>query len=329
MKTPFLLFLTAVAGLAAGHQVVQIIPLIGEGGADALLVDSQARRLYVARADRLLVLDIDSGRTLAQIGDLPGIDGIAVARNINRGYVTNSRDNKVSIFELDQFGHLGQIPLGANPGALVYDSTAHRFYAMNRGSRNASAIDADDGEVEETIDLGGRPARAAADDHGKVFVALEDAGELVEIDAKKMKFSRRFRLPGCAGPHGIALDDGRKRLFLGCSGGRIAVVDANTGAVISTVAAGGSGGGDLAVDPSSGIVYVAHASGSVTLLADVGNAVYGVTETVPTTPGAKVIGFDATTRQLFVLAPAPGPAVDPSKPGSEKDASGSQLLVIR
>src|SRR5258708_4056710 len=161
-------FLLAPAALSAGHRVLQVMPLAGQGG-EALLVDSAARRLYVSRSNHLLVLDIDSGRQLADIIDLPAIAAIAVAPGIDRGYVTSSADNRVSIFALSDFGHLGQIPLGSNPGGLIYDTAAHRFYAMNRGSRNASAIDADDGEVEQTIDFGGRPAGAVGTDRVTVF----------------------------------------------------------------------------------------------------------------------------------------------------------------
>ena len=307
---------------------MQVIPLAGEAGNGALLIDSAARRLYVARSNSLLVLDIDSGRSLAEIKDLPGIAGIAIAQANNRGYVTNSKDDRVSIFELTGFEHLGQIPLGSNPGTLIYDSSAHRFYAMNRGSRNASAIDADDGEVEETIDLGGIPAGAVADDHGRVFIVLEDRAELVEIDAKKMAFSRRFAIPGCTAPRDIALDETRARLFIGCAKQRLAVIGSLDGNLLS-IAATGSGGGGIATDTSSGLVYVANTSGGVTILADSGNANYQAIETVVTAQSVSAIAFDAATRQLFVLASA----ITVSRPGSNQKpedtgARSSQLFVL-
>lgn len=307
---------------------MQIIPLAGEAGSGALWIDSAARRLYVACSNGLLVLDADSGRSLAEIKDLPGIAGIAIAQVNNRGYVTNSNDDRISIFELTGFGHLGQIPVGGNPGALVYDSSAHRFYAMNRGSRNASAIDADDGEVEETIDLGGLPAGAVADDHGRVFIVLEDRAELVEIDAKKMAFSRRFAIPGCTAPRDIALDESRGRLFIGCAAQRLAVMSTQDGNVLS-IAGTGSGGGGIATDTSSDLVFVANTSGGVTILADSGNANYHAIETVATAGNVSAIAFDAATRQLFVLAsagtvPRPGPSQKPEDTGTRS----SQLLVL-
>ena len=320
------LFLAVPLAFAAGHRVVQIIPLPGENGSGALLVDAAARRLYVGQNNRLLVLDIESGRQLAAIDDLPAIAGIAVAPSIDRGYVTSSTDNRVSIFALSNFGHLGQIALGADPEALVYDSTAHRFYAMNRGSKNASAIDADDGEVEETIDLGGRPAGAVANDHGRVFVALEDRSEIVEIDAKRMAFSRRWPIPDCEAPHGLALDDSRNRLFIGCAKQRLAIVNANEGTVIG-IAATGRGGGDIATDPSSGFVYLANTDGSITVFSEASTGKYETIETVPTQQGATALAFDSRTHQLFTLVPSHG-AARPAGNEERERPSTSQLLVI-
>lgn len=324
MKSGMVCFwLLTAAASAAGHRVVQLIPLAGPSGSDALLIDAAARRLYVPQANHLLVMDVDSGRVLANVSDLPGIAGIAVAPGIDRGYVTNSSDNRVSIFTLSNFGHLGQIPLGHSPGALVYDTSAHRFYAMNRGSKNASAIDADDGEVEQTIDLGGEPAGAVTSDTGRVWVVLADRAEIVEIDAKKMAFARRWPIPGCETPHGIAFDAGRNRLFVGCAKQRLAIVNANDGALIGTTATG-KGGGDVATDASSGLVYVANLDGSISVISEVNPGKYETVETVTTEEGTAGLAFDPMTHQLFALSPGRLTGA-----GGDREAPvASQLLVI-
>jgi DNA-binding beta-propeller fold protein YncE len=321
-------FLLTQVALSAGHRVLQVIPLPGEGG-EALHVDSAGRRLYVARSNHLLVLDLDSGRQLADIVDLPAIAAIAVAPGIDRGYVTSSADNRVNIFALSDFGHLGKIPLGSDPGALVYDAFAHRFYAMNRGSRNASAIDADDGEVEQTIDFGGRPAGAVGNDHGTVFAVLEDRNEVVRIDAKKMAISNRWPIPGCKTPHGIALDDQRGRLFVGCAEGRLIVLNAADGALIATIRSG-EGGGDIAIDSSSALVYVANRSGSIGVVAEVSAGKYETVETIATEPGATALAFDTATHRLFTLVPTHAPArpAGTPKPGELAAPGPSQILII-
>jgi len=314
---------------SAGHRVLEVMPLPGQGGSDALLVDSAARRLYVGRSNHLLVLNLDTKQQLADIIDLPAIAGIAVAPGIDRGYVTSSADNRVNIFALSDFGHLGGIRLGSNPGALVYDTAAHRFYAMNRGSNNASAIDADDGEVERTIDLGGRPGGAVATGDGRVFVTVEGRNEVVQIDAAKMAMKTRWPIANCETPHGIAFDDRRHLLFIGCAKRALAIVNADDGALVST-AETGEGGGDIVADSSSGLVYLANRDGSISVLGEGRAGKFEVTETVATERGATALAFDAATHRLYVLAPAPQPTVrSPDRKPAEVDAPGaSQLMII-
>jgi DNA-binding beta-propeller fold protein YncE len=329
MKLGSLIILLAPLAWSAGHRVLEVMPLPGQGGSDALLVDSAARRLYVARSNHLLVLDVDSRKQLADIIDLPAIAGIAIAPGIDRGYVTSSADNRVNIFALSDFGHLGGIRLGSNPGALVYDAAAHRFYALNRGSNNASAIDADDGEVERTLDLGGRPGGAVDSGDGRVFVTVEGRNEVVQIDAAKMAIKSRWPVATCETPHGIAFDDRRHLLFIGCSNRALAILEAEDGALVGMVKTG-EGGGDIVADSSSGLVYLANRDGSVSVLSEGRAGKYEITETVPTERGATALALDSATHHLFVLAPASQPPVrSPDRKPAELDTPGpSQLLII-
>ena len=320
--------------MAGEHRVTQIIPLAGDGGSDALCLDSEARRLYVARGNSVVVMDVDSGRFLTTINDLPGIGGIAVAPAVDRGYVTATADNKVSIFNLGRFEHLGGIAVGKEPVGIVFDATASRFYTLDRESKTASAIDPDDGEVEVTIDLQGRPAGAASDNKGRVFITLDDTGELAWIDAAVMKLEKKWPLNGCPSPRAIAMDAARDRLLISCDKGRIAVVDAGTGRVVSTTETGAqAGGGDIAVDSGSGTAFVANRQGSVTVLSETGDGKYKVTGEVHTASGARVMAFDPKTRQLFVLSPdAPDQGARPVDASAKREAAGTpqstRLLVI-
>jgi len=200
---------------------------------------------------------------------------------------------------------------------------------MNRGSNNASAIDADDGEVEQTIDFGGRPAGAVGNDHGTVFAVLEDRNEVLQIDAGKMALSNRWPIPGCQTPHGIALDDRRDRLFIGCSERLLVILNAADGTLVAT-ARTGEGGGDIATDSSSGLVYVANRDGSISVVAEVSAGKYETVETVATERGATALAFDPLTHRLFTLTPTHVPAltVSPRKPGELGAPGPSQILII-
>lgn len=321
--------LIGVVAMAGEHRVTQIIPLTGDGGADALCLDAEARRLYVARQSSVVVMDVDSGRVLTTINDLPGIGGIAVAPAVDRGYVTATADNKVSIFNLNRFEHLGGIAVGKEPVGIVFDAAASRFYTLNRESKTASAIDPDDGEVEETINLEGRPSGGASDGKGRVFVALEDTNEIAWIDAGAMKLEKKWPLEGCQAPKAVAMDVPRDRLLVSCGAGRIAVVEAGTGRMLSTIETGAGGGGGIAVDEVSGTVFAANREGSITILADAGDGKYKVAQSIHTAGGARVMAFDPRTRQLFVLSPdAPDQGARPADKREAPSAPQSTRLLV-
>ncbi len=64
----------------SGYHKVQEIVLGGEGGWDYLTLDAAARRLYIARATQVVVIDPDAGKVVGTILDTPGVHGIALAR---------------------------------------------------------------------------------------------------------------------------------------------------------------------------------------------------------------------------------------------------------
>jgi len=60
------------------YTVVRTMVIGGDGGWDYVYADSAARRLYVARATRFMVVDLDSGKVVGEIPDTPGAHGVAV-----------------------------------------------------------------------------------------------------------------------------------------------------------------------------------------------------------------------------------------------------------
>ena len=99
----------SVAGLAAlwatqvgaaepsggAYQLKRTIHLPGTEGWDYISIDSTARRLYIGRDKYLQVVDIDSGRLVAQLTDVPGAHGVALVPELHRGFTVNGdRDRK-------------------------------------------------------------------------------------------------------------------------------------------------------------------------------------------------------------------------------------------
>src|SRR5215510_5049795 len=134
-----------VAALLPVALVVGEIAIGGEGGWDYLTVDSNARRLYVSHGTHVVVVDLDTNKVAGDIPDTPGVHGIAIAADLNKGFISNGRGNNVTIFDLKTLKATGTVPTGENPDSIRYDASSGRVFAFNGSSKSATAIDAKSG----------------------------------------------------------------------------------------------------------------------------------------------------------------------------------------
>src|ERR1019366_8966821 len=252
-----LTLLVAAAALAAagpGYKVVNTYKVGGDGGWDYLTADAAARRLYISRATHVIVLDLDSGKSVGDIADTPRVHGIALAPELGRGFTSNGRDGTVSIFDLKTLATSSKIKVGENPDAILYDPATKRVFTFNGRSQDATAVDAVNGTVLGTIKLDGKPEFAASDGKGGVFVNIEDKSELVAIDPNKLEVKSKWPLAPCESPSGLSMDTKHRRLFVGCENKMMAVVDADSGKVLATPAIG-EGVDATAFDADTGLAF--------------------------------------------------------------------------
>src|SRR5579862_7643430 len=221
-----------------GYAIIKKIPIPGSGSWDYLTVDTGARRLYVSHGTQVEVVDIDSLSIVGNIPKTPGVHGIAIASDFGRGFVSNGQASTVLIFDLKTLKPIAEVPTGQKPDAIIYDPATHRVFAFNGGGNSATAIDAASGKVAGTVDLGGGPEYAAADGKGYVFNNLEDESQLLKINSHELKVEQRWPTAPCYSPSSMAMDQANRRLFLGCRSKVMAVVDADSGKVITTLPIG-------------------------------------------------------------------------------------------
>ena len=221
-----------------GYHVIKKLQLGGEGGWDYLTVDSSARRLYISRSTHVMVVDIDTDKVVGDIVDTPGVHGIAIASELNRGFTSNGRANTATIFDLKTLKVLGHVKTGENPDAILYDPASQRVFTFNGRSKDTTVFEATSGGVASTIALGGKPEFAAADGKGKVYVNVEDTNEVVEIDSRKLSLTKRYSLKPCEEPTGMGLDAEHHRVYSGCHNKVMTVLDTEIGRVIATVPIG-------------------------------------------------------------------------------------------
>jgi DNA-binding beta-propeller fold protein YncE len=291
--------LSAATAQSASYSVIKKIPIPGSGSWDYLTVDEGARRLYVSHGTQVEVLDIDSLAVVGNIPKTPGVHGIAIAPELGRGFVSNGQASTVTVFDLKTLKPIADVATGQKPDAIIYDPATSRVFAFNGGSNSATAIDAAAGKVAGTVKLEGGPEFAAADGNGFVFDNLEDESLLLKINSRELKVEQRWPTAPCASPSSMAMDRANRRLFLGCRSKVMAVVNADTGRVITTQPIGDHVDA-TAFDPQTKLIFNSNGEGTITVIHQDSPDKYSVVETVKTAPRAKTMALDPKTHRLFL-----------------------------
>jgi DNA-binding beta-propeller fold protein YncE len=306
------LFAFSIFGLqlvAAGQdlRVTKTYKLGGEGGWDYLTVDPDSHHLFISRSTHVMVIDADSGKSVGDIPDTPGVHGIALAKDLGRGFTSNGREGTVSIFDLKTLKLINKVQaVGDNPDAILFDPATKRVFTFNGRSGNSTAIDAASGNIVGKIELGGKPEFGVSTGEGELFVNIEDKSELVAIDPKELKVKSRWPLAPCESPSGLAMDVKSRRLFVGCDNKMMAVVNADTGKVITTLPIGDGVDADR-FDPDNNLAFASCGEGVLTVVKEDSPDKFSVVQNVKTQRGARTMGLDSKTHRVYLVTAKFGP----------------------
>lgn len=285
-----------------GYHIIKKVSLPGAGGWDYVFVDAAERRVYISHATQVEVLNADTFELVGTIPNTPGVHGIAVAPEFGRGFITAGKSDSVIIFDLKSLKPLSEVKVGKKPDAILYDAATKHVYAMNGDSDSASVINAADGKLVGTVDLGGNPEFAVSDGKGNVYINLEEKAETVHVDSNALKVLHSWPLAPGKTATALAFDGETRRLFAGCRGGQLMVVlDADTGKVITTAPIGERVDA-AAFDAANKLVFMSNGGGTISVYHEDASDKYSLVETITTNPGSKTMGLDSKTHNLFVPA---------------------------
>jgi DNA-binding beta-propeller fold protein YncE len=332
MILPSLFALTLLASAPAPMPKlgpVATLKVGGEGGWDYVSLDAAAGRIYLPRSTRVMVLDLE-GRSKGVIPDTAGVHGVAFSRELDRGWTSNGRANTVTAFKLSTLAVLQTLKTtGENPDAILFEPVTRQVFTFNGRGKNATVFDATTGAVTGTMDLSGKPEFAVCDGKGRVFVNNEDTSEIFAIDARTRTVAARWSIKPVEEPSGLAMDAEHGLLFTVGRNKLMAVVDAATGKVVTTLPIGARADG-VAYDPGTGCAYVSNGEGTVTVARRGQDGRFAVTATVTTRKGAGTLAVDEKTHRLYLpsadYAPLPADAKPGQRPAMVPDSF--QLLVL-
>jgi DNA-binding beta-propeller fold protein YncE len=317
------------AWAAEGYKTIGKIKIGGEGRWDYVAFDAVNRHLFVSHNSSVEVVDPDKDTVISTIGQLHGVHGIAIANDLNKGFITNGSNtsNSVTIFDLKTFAKLGEPAAGKGPDAVCYEPKTKRVFAINHGGTDATAIDAKTGEVIKSFPTGASGEFCQTDGNGTLFVNLEDSAELLQIDAAKAEVTKRLSLAPCEGPSGLAIDVKGKKLFSVCANKMMIVTDIPSWKIVATPAIG-AGPDAAGFDSTLGLAFSSNGGdGTVTIVKAV-NGKYDAVDTVTTERSARTMTVDEKLHRIYLLAAEYGdqPAGQKGRPPVKPDSF--HVLVV-
>jgi WD40 repeat protein len=336
MRRFFLAFATGVAILllasigsaqqastSGPYKVLTTAKTGGDGGFDYVYADSVGRRLYIPRtgtSPRITVFNLD---TLAPVGEIAGASahGAAVDPKSNHGFASSK---PVVMWDTKTLATIKTIDVQGNPDGILFDSFNERVYVFSHSAPNATVIDAKDGTVVGTIDLGGSPEQAVTDGNGRLYVDLEDKDSIAAVDTKTLMVTARYSLGGKGGgPGGLAFDVKNHILFAACHDPQTMVIlDSNDGKIITSLPIG-NGVDGAEFNPNTMEAFSSQRDGTLTVIKENSPTSFVVEQTVQTMQNAKTLTLDRKTDHIVLIAAEFGPP--PTPPPAGRPARGPMV----
>jgi DNA-binding beta-propeller fold protein YncE len=332
------------------YKVLKTVRVGGEGGWDYIYADAAGRRLYIPRGAtravpatattpevpatpaRLTIFDLD---TLNPVGEIAGVGGNGTAVDPRSGHGFTSDHPKVSMFDTKAMTFIKSIDVGAaRPDGIYFDDFNQRVYVFSHPTKDATVIDAKDGTVLGTIDLGGVPEQGVGDGKGMLYIVMQDAvGSVTAVDVKAMKAIAHYSFMDKGGCNGLALDVKNQVLFAACgrSGNppaqpaqpMMVILSATDGKIHTTLPL--AGGSDGAVfNPATMEAFSTHGNGTMTIVKEKSPTSFEVEQNLKTMNGARTVAFDSKTGHLFTMSQERGPA-PPAPPGGGRGPQGTPV----
>lgn len=287
---------------------VDLPPHAGAGAFDHAAVHARTGLVYIAHTanDAVDVVDGPAQRYVESIAGLPGVAGALVDDRRDLVFTSNRADNTVGVFAVTSPRKVTKIPVGVRPNGLAWDPARERLLAAHvgdpaiPGSFTVAIVDVAAGTVVREIPLPGRTRWTVYDPVAAVFyVNVMTPPVIVVIDAKALTPTRFVTMPS-AGPHGLDLDAGARRLYCACDGGRLVEISAHDGTILRTATLAGVPD-VIFLDPTRARLYVAVGDPGVIEVFDIRSLERA--QLVPTEPGAHTFAFDPERRLVYALLP--------------------------
>jgi hypothetical protein len=324
------------SAIVGPYKVVKTAKVGGDGGYDYIFADIEGRRLYIPRGGptgQLTVFNLD---TLEPAGAIPNVSagGATVDPKSHHGFSTTK---PITMWDAGTLKVIKTIEVDGRPDGIMVDPYNARVWVLSHQPPHATVIDAAEGTIVKTLDLGGAPEQAVSDGKGTIYVNIADKANIAVVDAKNLTVTAHYDVSSKGtGGSGLAFDAKNHILFAYYRqpSPTVVMVNADNGNIITTLPTG-MGVDTVAFNPATMEAISAEGSGSMTFIKESSPTSFAVEQTLQTKVGAKTLALDTKTNHLLTMAaefgpPAPdaprGPAGRPAR-GPMLPGSFSILMV--
>ncbi len=318
-----------------GYHLIKKVPLgAAPGGGeyfDYVTVDSAARRVYISHGAEVKVLDADKFSVVGTITGLKRCHGVLVMPELGKGFITDGDAGNVAVFNLKTLKITGRIKTSPDTDSIIYDPASKLVFTFNGDSKNATAIDPVKQTVVKVIPMGGGVEYPVADGKGTIFDDNEEKNDVAVLDTHTFKIKARWPIAPAGEPVGMAMDREHRRLFpAGRNPQFLVMMDADNGKVIQSLPISGGVDGDI-FEPETGLLYISTRDGKIHIFHEDSPDKLTEVETVTTEFGAKTMGFDPKTHNLFLSTAdfgAAPPAPTKDNPEAERKPIPGTFRVL-
>src|SRR5947209_19454373 len=233
---------------------------------DYLTIDPSRHLLFSTYlgAGLLYAIDLRTSKVVKTFEDLPGIEGVELAPDVNKAYTSNWQENKIGVIDLQQMKLIKKLSTESKPDGIAYAAPFHKIYVSDERAHAEAVVDVTKDEVITTLHFESETGNPRYDPVSKrVYVNLQDKNVIAEIDPATDKEIAEYPVGKCKGNHGMALDSEHRLAFLSCEENDLMTVfrlDTHEPIAYFPQAQGGD---VIAFDPGLKGIYVACYDGAI------------------------------------------------------------------
>ena len=297
------------------YKILNIAKIGGDGGWDYLTADASSRRLYFARSGPTGNLHVYNLDTLESIGEVPtgNAHGAAIDDATHHGFATS---NPVTMFDTQTLKVIKTINTGGRPDGFLNDLVTHRIYILSHVTPNVTVLDAATGDIVKAFDAGGAVEQSVLDNHGHLFIDLEDKDAIAIVDTHTLTVTGKYDISsvsgGCAG---LAIDAKHDILFASCSDKRnMVILNAKDGKILDVLPTGeGSDGAEF--NPDTMEAFSTQGEGTLAVIKENSPTTFTLEQLLKTQPRARTLTLDLKTGHIITATAdfGPAPAAEPGK----------------